>query len=160
MPAPAARAEARGVVALREPLASDAIHDVVEQLMDAWKKQSLEALVALLTSDAGPIEARGRGRGPLVEAWRQRLHAHEYGRLAGVEIARADRIERYAFDELGAADAPARPPDMRADEIYVRVPLEVTHVAGEKLFEDVIVLLLRREEGRYRIAGYGEQGGN
>jgi hypothetical protein len=32
----------------------------------------------------------------------------------------------------------------------------VTHVAGEKLFSDVIVLVLRREDGKFRIAAYGE----
>ena len=160
IPPPAARAEAGGVVTLREPLASDAIRDVVEALTDAWEKQSLEALVALLTSDAGFIEARGRGRGPLVESWRQRLHAHEYSRLAGVELVRLDRIERWTYDELGSSDAPARPADMRADELYVRVPIEVTHLGSEKLFEDVVVLLLRREEGRFRIAAYGEIGGS
>jgi hypothetical protein len=159
IPPPASRAEAQGVVTLREPLAADAVRDVVEQLMDAWKKQSLEALAALLTSDAGPLEARGHGRGPLVEAWRQRLRAHEYSRLAGVELVRLDAIERWTYDELGSSDAPARPGDMRADEIYVRVPFEVTHLGSEKLFEDILVLILRREEGRYRIAAYGEVGG-
>ena len=159
IPPPVSRAEAEGVVTLREPLAADAVRDVVQQLTDAWKKQSVEALVALLTNDAGPIGARGHGRGPLIEAWRQRLHAHEYSRLAGVEIVRLDRVERWTYDELGSPGAPVRPSDMRADEIYVRAPLEVTHLGSEKLFDDVFVLILRREEGRYRIAAYGEVGG-
>jgi hypothetical protein len=160
IPPPASRAEAQGVVTLREPLAADAVREIVEQLTDAWKKQSLEALVALLTSDAGPIEGRGHGRGPLVEAWRQRLRTHEYSRLAGTEIVRLDRIERWTYDELGSSDAPARPADMRAGEIYVRVPFEVTHLGSEKLFEDILELVLRREEGHYRIAAYGEVGGS
>ena len=160
IPAPVARAEAQGVVTLREPLAADAVREIVEQLMDAWKKQSLEALVALLTSDAGPIEGRGHGRGPLVEAWRQRLRTHEYSRLTGMEIVRLDRIERWTYDELGSSDAPARPAEMRPGEIYVRVPFEVTHLGNEKLFEDVLELVLRREEGHYRIAAYGEVGGS
>jgi hypothetical protein len=156
MPPAVSHAEARGVVALREPLGDDAVREVVTALVDAWQRESLDALVALLTPDAGPFEARARGRAALVESWRQRLHQHEYGRLAGVEMVRPERIERWDWDELGAPDAPARPPEMRAGELYVRVPLEVTRVAGERLFDDVIVLLLRREGGGYKIAAYGE----
>jgi hypothetical protein len=156
LPPPVARAAARGVIALREPLAGDAVREAVMQVVAAWERGSLEALVALLTVDAGPVEARGRGRGPLVEAWRQRLRAHEYGRLAGLEVVRPERIERWTWDELSAPGTPGRPADMRPEEVLVRVPIETTHVAGEKLFDDVMVLVLRREEGKYRVAGYGE----
>jgi hypothetical protein len=156
LPGAVTHAEARGVVALREPLAGDALREAVVQVAEAWQQGSLEALVAMLTSDAGAIESRGRGRGPLIEGWRQRLHAHEYGRLAGVELLRPERIERWSWDELGTSDAPARPADMKPDEVYVRAPLEVTRVANEKVFDDVIVLLLRLEDGRYKVSAYGE----
>jgi len=156
MPAVQARADARGVVALREPLGGDAVRDVVQELLDAWQRESLDGLAALLTADAGPIDARGRGRGALVEGWRQRLRAHDYGKLAGAELVRPDRIERYAYDDLDGPESPARPADMHPGELYVRVPLEVTRVAGDKLFDDVVVLVLRRDDARYRIAAYGE----
>jgi hypothetical protein len=151
------RAEARGVVALREPLGGDAVRDLVLAVMDAWQRESLDQLATLLTNDAGPIESRSRGRGALVEAWRQRLHTHEYRRLAGTELVRPERIARYDWDDLDAPGSPARPPDMRPDELYVRIPIEVTRVAGERLFGDTIVVLLRREEGKYKVAAYGEQ---
>jgi hypothetical protein len=156
MPVPAAHADAHGVVALREPLSSDAVVDVVRALMDAWQHESLESLGALLTADAGPIEARARGRTALVETWRQRLRQHPYRHLEGLQLVRPERIEHFAYDELGGLDAPARPAGMREGEVYVRVPLEVAQVGGEKYFDDVIVLLLRREEGAYKIAAYGE----
>ncbi len=156
MPSTTSRAYARGVVALREPLGSDAVRELVSALVDAWERESLDALTALLTADAGPFEARARGRAPLVEGWRQRLRAHPYGRLATMEVVHPERVERWEAEDLGGPDAPARPPDMRPGELYVRVPLEVCRIAGEKLFGDVIVLLLRREEGKYRIAAYGE----
>ncbi|HEX8793699.1 MAG TPA: nuclear transport factor 2 family protein, partial [Polyangiaceae bacterium] len=75
MPVPAVHAEAQGVVALREPLSSDAVVDVVRALLDAWQRESLDALGALLTPDAGPIDSRARGRAALVESWRQRMRA-------------------------------------------------------------------------------------
>jgi hypothetical protein len=45
---------------------------------------------------------------------------------------------------------------MRPGEILVRAPIDRTHVAGERLFGDVFVLVLRREDGELRIAAYGE----
>jgi hypothetical protein len=159
LPNPAERADARGVVALREPLGGDAVRDLVLAVVDAWQRESLEQLVALLTSDAGPIEDRSRGRNALVESWRQRLHAHEYRRLAGAELVHAERIERYRWADLSSPDAPARPAEMRTEELYVRVPLEVTRAGGERLFGDVMLVLLRREEGKYKIAAYGEANG-
>ena len=92
----------------------------------------------------------------LVESWRQRMRAHQFRRLEGMQLVRPERIEHYAYDELGGADGPVRPAAMREGEVYVRVPLEVTQVAGEKYFDDFIVLLLRREDGGYKIAAYGE----
>jgi hypothetical protein len=84
------------------------------------------------------------------------LHAHEYRRLAGFNLFRLDRVERYAWDDLSLPDSPERPPEMRPEELYVRVPLEVTRVAGERLFGDVILVVLRRDAGKYKIAAYGE----
>jgi hypothetical protein len=156
MPSAAARAEARGVVALREPLGDDAVRDLVLSLVDAWQRESIDALSSLLTPDAGPFEARARGRAALIESWRQRMRAHPYGRLAGADMVRPERIEHWDLDELAWSNAPARPPDMRPGEVYVRVPLEVTRLAGEKLFSDVIVLVVRREDAKYRIVAYGE----
>jgi hypothetical protein len=156
MPPTVTVADARGVIALRPSLSAEVIRDCVGALLDAWQRASLDTLSGLLAADAGPIEARARGPGALVEAWRQRLRAHEYRRLEGLDLARLDRVEHYAFSELGGPDSPARPADMHPDEIYVRVPLEVTQVAGEKLFEPTIVLLVRAEHGAARIVAYGE----
>jgi hypothetical protein len=156
MPSAASRAEARGVVALREPLGGDAVRDLVFSLIDAWQRESIDALASLLTNDAGPFEGRARGRAALIESWRQRMRAHPYGRLAGADLVHPERIEHWDSDELGSSGAPPRPPELRPGELYVRVPLEVTRVAGEKFFGDVVVLALRREDGKYKIAAYGE----
>ena len=156
MPPVVIRADARGVVALRPSLSSEAVRELVAALAAAWVRGSLDGLSSLLTTDAGPLEARGRGPGALVEAFRQRLRAHEYKRLEGLELFRPDRVEHYAYSELGSPDAPARPADMRPDEVFVRVPLETTQVAGEKLFEGVLLLLVRGESGHAKIVAYGE----
>jgi hypothetical protein len=156
LPAPVDRAEAKGVVALREPVGAEAIFRVVRQLVDAWERGSLEDLSALLSADAGPWTARERGKSALTESWRQRLQAHEFNRLAGVELVRPERVEHWVWDDLGTPGAPARPADMRPGEILVRAPLEVTRVSGEKLFGDAMILILRREAPGLRIVAYDE----
>lgn len=156
LPAPAVRADARGAVSLREPLGVSKVIDLVQSFLAAWQSESLDSLIALLTPDAGPIEARVRGRAGLVESWRQRLHTHEYARLAGMELVRPERIERWDRDELARAGVPKSSQEMLPGEIYVRVPLEVTAIGGEKLFEDALVMILRPDEGRFLIAAYGE----
>jgi hypothetical protein len=158
LPVALARAPARGVVALREPLGDGGVRDLVLAVLDAWESESVDALLGLMTADAGPLEGRIRGRAAMIESFRQRMRAHAYGRLLGMPLLRPERIERWEYDELGLPDKPARPAEMRPGDVYVRVPMEVSRLAGEKFFEDAIVLLVRREEGRYRIAAYGEIG--
>jgi hypothetical protein len=156
IPSAVERSAASGVIALREPLGDDAVRDLVRSVLDAWSRESLDQLVLLLTNDAGPIEARSRGRSALVESWRQRLHAHEYRRLAGLDLFHPERIERYGWKDLSALNARQRPPEMRPEELYVRVPLEVTRIGGERVFGDVLLLLLRRDGAKYLVVAYGE----
>jgi hypothetical protein len=157
IPVPAGVASAGGVVALREPLPADAVTALVESFVDAWSREALDALVALLASDAGPLEARGRGKSVLVEGWRQRLHTHEYERLAGVEVVRPERIQSWSWDDLGAAAAGRT--DVRPGELLVRAPVEVATVGGDRLFGDVLTMVLRLEDGKYKIVAYSETEG-
>jgi hypothetical protein len=156
LPAASAHARAEGIVALREPSGADAVVEIVEGFLDGWSHDSLDALLALTTPDAGSLDGPDHGHATLVESWRQRLRAHDYARLAGAEIVRPERIERWEWDELGQPPAPARPNEMHRGDVLVRAPVEVTRVAGERVFGDVLTLILRRAEGRLRIAAYGE----
>jgi hypothetical protein len=156
LPAPLARDRAQGVVSLREPSARDAVVELVRAFLDGWQRESLDALLALASPDAGLIEGSDHGHAALVENWRQRLRAHDYARLAGAEMVLPEHIDRWEWDELGAPPKPARPPGMRPGEILVRAPLEVTRVGGERVFGDVVMMVLRRQDGGLRIAGYSE----
>jgi hypothetical protein len=156
LPAPLARSRAEGIVSLREPPTHDAVVELVRAFLDGWQRESLETLLGLSTPDAGLIDGPDRGHAALIESWRQRLRAHDYGRLAGAELVLPERIERWEWDELGAPNRPARPPAMKPGEILVRAPLEVTRVAGERVFGDVVMLVLKRQDGGLRISGYGE----
>jgi hypothetical protein len=156
LPSALAHVEARGVVSLREPAGNAAVADLLEAFVEAWEHESIDALVALLAPDASAIDASEHAHGTLVETWRQRLRAHDYARFAGTEVLRADRIQRWGWDELGAPETPARPAAMRPADVLVRAPLEVTRIAGERVFGDVMVFVLRRQDGKLRIAAYGE----
>jgi hypothetical protein len=154
-PVAVSRAEAGGVVALRVPVSREAVAGLLRSFFDAWAHESIDDLIALLVADAGPIEARSRGSRVLVDGWRQRMRSHEYGHILGVQMSRSDRIERWEPDELGSAGAPAHI-DAHPGEIAVRVPVEVPQVAGDRLFGDAVVMLLRPDPGGLRIAAYGE----
>jgi hypothetical protein len=156
LPAPMARGRAWGVLSLREPSGHDAVVELVRAFLDGWQRESLDTLLALASPDAGLIDGPDHGHAALVENWRQRLRAHDYARLAGAEIVLAEHIERWEWDELGAPPKPARPSSMRPGEILVRAPLEVTRVGGERVFGDVVMMVLRRQDGGLRIAGYSE----
>src|SRR5260370_4526555 len=94
LPSPLMRAAAHGVVSLREPFAGDAVVALVQFFLEAWQRESLDALQALLTSDAGPIDARGRGRSALVETFGRPLHSPESGRLPRAELFRPAPFHR------------------------------------------------------------------
>jgi hypothetical protein len=155
-PAPSARGNARGVVSLREPPGDDAVVELVEAFLDAWQRESLDGLLALTAPDAGLLDGAEHGHAALVESWRQRLRAHDYGRLEGEDLVRPERVERWEWDDLALPQAPSRPAAMRPGDVLVRAPLEVTRVGGERVFGDVIVMVLRRQTGHLRIAAYGE----
>ncbi len=158
IPVAADRAEARGVVALREPLPDEAVQSLVTQYLRAWTSESIDTLEQLLTPDAVSLDAAHQTRVQLREAWRTRMQNLDYKKLAGVQVARIDRIERLEFADLGAPGAPSRPPEMHPGDVLARVPIVSARVGSEQLFPDLLVLLLRRENGRYRIAGVGEAG--
>ncbi len=156
LPVAVSRAQAQGVLALREPAATDAVVELVLGFLDGWQHESLDALLALTSSDAGLLEGNDHGHAALVESWRQRLHAHDYARLSGAEIVRPERIERWEWDALGTPPNPGRPAGMRPGEVLVRAPIEVTRVAGERVFGDVMTLVVESQDGHLRIAAYGE----
>lgn len=159
LPSPSDRAEARGVVALREPLSVTEVEDVVRAYLRGFEREDEQALASLLTQDAASLSRPGTTRRELVDLWRAKMKAFEYQQLAGQEIARFADIERHTYDTLGRTGAPRRPTAMRPGDIYVRVPIHFQRTSSEALFGDVLVLLLRREDGRLKIAGQADEVG-
>ncbi len=153
-------AEARGVVSLREPVGTRVVAEFVQAFLDAWRRESLDDLDALLSQsvDAGPIEARGRGRAALIENWKERLKAynHEYARLES-ELVAPERIEHWDSDDAGRVGGSSLPRiDMRVGDVYVTAPFRVTSNGSDRLFGNFLVMVLRREKGDLRMVAYGE----
>jgi hypothetical protein len=153
------RARASGIVALREPPADKDVEDVVRSYIRGFEREDADALAQLLAQDASAL-GRPSGRAQLIELWRTRMKNFEYQKLAGVEVARVSSMERHTYGTLGASDTLSRPAEMRPGDLYVRVPIATPRVGTEQLFGDVLILLLRREDGRLKIAGQADEGGN
>jgi hypothetical protein len=175
-PAPQDRVRAEGVVALREPLGGDAVATIVRALFRGFEREDAEALASLVTDDAtvlgAPRGSRGQsgqtgqtgqagqpGERSVLELWRARLRTFDYGRLAGAEVAQVDRIERFAYADLGGPGEPERPAEMQPGDLLARVPVATPRVGSEQLFGDAVVLLLRRDGRGFKIAGFGEENG-
>ena len=147
-------------MALREPLADKDVEEVARAYLRAFEREDEPALVQLLAQEASSLGRPGSSRQQLVEIWRTKLKSFEYQRLAGLEVARLSQMERHTFETLGLPGAPPRPPEMRPGDLYVRIPISTPRVGSEQLFGDVLVLLLRREDGRLKIAGQADETGS
>lgn len=161
-PAPAVpvaveRADARGVVALKQGLSLEEIRTVVRQLMRAYENEQPDGVNVLLTPDATDLYARW-GRDQILAKLRERFGRLEYQKMRGLDVAHVERAEVREFDDLLPTGARARPADMAPGDVVVRVPMTAPMSNGERLFDDVLVLMLRREKGQLKIAGIGETG--
>jgi len=148
-------AEERGkteasLLALREPFEARQIVELVKTYFRAWEHEDVDGLTHLLTADAVMLRRPGTN---IVDTFRTRIRTYEYQRIAGMEVARFDRLERFGFGDVAVGQ---RPPEMREGDLLVRVPVLVSRVGGDPLFGEGLVLLVRREEGTVRIAGLAE----
>jgi hypothetical protein len=156
IPSPVDKAEASGVVTLREPMPLRDVLAVIIALNDAWKQKSIDGLRALLTSDAVDLDTPKGDRASLVDHWRARLRSMPAEAFAAGLLFSLDGLVRYSYDELSAPGAPKRPSVMRPGDVYVLVPFDVVHAGSDRAFGEVLSLVLRREFGRTRVAAYGE----
>lgn len=150
LPVATDRGSARGgVVALRQPIPDDQISAVIHAYFRAFEERNVQQLFAMLGPDAVSLDPTRRlNRGGLRQDWQARINRFtDLGRIAGVEVARMDRLERFGYDDLGPASDPPRPTEMQPGDVLIRVPLAspISQATGDAFFGDVLVLLLRRD---------------
>jgi hypothetical protein len=160
LPDLAGRAPARGVVALREPRDPAPFRELAYAYVHALQREDLDSVIALLTTDAVALHGKARPtRSALLESLRSRMRAVDYTQIAGLDPLEGDAIRIYDYDELGAAGELARPPEMRTGEVLVRAPVAVARIGSDRFFGAALLLVVRREDARLRIAGIGEDDG-
>ena len=150
-----------GVVALRQPISDEQIAELVHRYVRSFIDGEIDAFVDLTTNDAVLFGDSGRSapRTALVQTLRSRYqqHVQDYRALHD-DIARLDRLERWAYEDLGPFTDPPRPAEMRKGDVYVRVPLDPRlSNAGDPLFRNTLVLLVRRDSDHtLKVAGLAE----
>jgi hypothetical protein len=156
VPTPVDHADARGVVALKPPLSIEDVRGVVKQLMRGFENEQVEVINQLMLPEAiDPFKHTNLGQ--MQVELRGRFQRLEFQKMRGIEVAHLERAELREFDDLPAAGPKSRPPEMTAGDILVRIPMTAPLSNGERLFDDVLVLMLRRDQkAQLKIAAMGE----
>ncbi len=160
VPVPVERAPAEGVVALKEPVADGTVRAALGAFFDAFAAHDVDELDRALSRSARHLDAHGGSSFQvLLDELLRRLRLFEATRVDAVHI---EGIDRFSYRDLGPGGARPRPSDMRPEDILVRVHLLLPRPNGERLFGDVVVLLLRWEDdpgGRrsLKVTGFDEE---
>ena len=143
-----------GVIVLTTPRDLDGAAALVAAFFRAITLESGDALDRLLSADA-TLESSS-GRHPARNAWRSRFTQFDYGALRATPLYRAADLETYRGNDQAALGLSRRLPPMQADDVFIRVHLDVTHVSKTRLFADEIGFLLRPSGAGYRISTVSE----
>lgn len=155
-----------GVVALRAPLGSDAALVLLHAYVRAIATEDVAAMVALHTSDAtfvlSPPGQAPRTYPGAAALWERRFARLDYGALAGAVVVReADATVRKIPPGTEASlpispDAEGAPAAASGAELVVRAPIATARAAGQALLGTELVLHLRRDGDRWRVAAVVE----
>jgi hypothetical protein len=158
LPTASARAEARGVVALREPLGTVAVRALVGQMVQALEREEPSTFDSLLMTDTAYYDSGRRlPKAMLLEKWRQRMQQLDYSKLAGLEVVRPEDVQIFEYEDVGGPGEPPMPPDMQPGDLYVRAPVATPRIGTDRYFGDEFRLVLRTDEGQLKIAAYQEE---
>lgn len=111
--------------------------------------ESGEALDLVLSSEAS-LESSS-GRFPARAAWRSRFAQFDYQSLRSASLYRDADLEKYRGSDQPELGVQRRLPEMRVDDVFVRVRLDVTQVQKTRLFADEIGFLMRPRGDGYQI---------
>jgi hypothetical protein len=156
LPEPAAAANTRAaLLVLASPHELELVRQTVHSFFRALVNEIPADLDALLTDQAW-LDATS-GRLPARNAFRARFAQLDFSPLRGVMLYREPDLEIYrARDARALSAARSLPEDLRADEVFVRVHLAVSHAGKQRLFSDEVALTLRADENGFRVARVAE----
>lgn len=149
-----------GVLALRQPIGAEQVAEVVLKYINAFVTTDASAFSELFENDAVLFGDNGRSspRVTILQGFSQRIQQHRADYPRYRDIARLDRLVMWSSDDLGPHTDPPRPAEMRAGDVYVRVPMQSPlSTAGDPLYRNTLVLLIRRSaDHTLKIAGVAE----
>jgi hypothetical protein len=159
VPVAVEHADARGVVALKMPLSIDDVKAVVAELMKGYENEAIEKIMVMLLPDAvDPFKHLNLQQ--IRAEINSRFQHLEFQKMRGLEVAHVDRAELREYDDLMTSGPRPRPPEMTPGDIWVRIPMTAPLSQGERLFDDYLVLILRRDardpKSALKIAAIGE----
>jgi hypothetical protein len=142
------------VQSLAPPLPNRQALELLHAFFRAITDENLDELAAVTSSDA---TVPGKNRGPssaMLDHWRGRMSHLRYQALASETLFDEARIESYRFQDWDG-DAVAyrfeRPSEMMPSDLLIRVPMQIVQSGSERVFGDVMMLLMRAHQGRLAI---------
>jgi hypothetical protein len=149
------------VATLRAPIPDEVALGLVNRVFRTFHARTatmiesdLDEYVVDLSPEGG---VGGRQRASWIWELQNRLRTAAFDALDVDQMYRPAEVEIYGVEDLGLPGRPSRPVAMGNDEVLVRVPIATTRVGADVLFGEEVLLLLRRDGGRYKIRGYGER---
>jgi hypothetical protein len=140
---------------LAAPRRLAAARGTVDRFFRALLAESANEIDALLTEQAQLDSATGRQ--PARGALRSRFLQLDYTALRGVPLYRESDVEVYRRKDGETLQAErALPSDLAADQLFVRVRLNVSHAGKSRIFADEMGFFLKPEGDGYRIVSIRE----
>ena len=162
LPRATARAPARGVVSLKEPVGDEVLRAAIEAFFVVFTAHEPEALDGVLSRSARLLDSHGGSSYAVVrDELLRRVAAFKASNVTSIHV---DGVERSEYDDLGMTDFRPRPAEMRPGDILARIHLTIPRVGGDRLFGNEVLLLFRWDtdaerpgSGRLRVVGFDEQ---
>lgn len=144
-----------GAIALTPSPALEEARDVVKRYFDAMVEEDDKELTLTVSISAlwSHPQSGGRGGSNALNFCRERTRRLDYQALSGRQVVRSNEIEIYRTEDLEnpPPGRPSKPYEMVEGDVLARARVLVPRYAGDRMFGDEILFLLRVEKGAYRI---------
>lgn len=147
-----------GWMALAEPADSSGALAAVRTFFEAVAREDSATMRRALSQDAQWFMPSANPSGtaggtPVEQAWERRFSKFDYRATGPEPVYRETEIEVYSFRDLDEVEGerPSRPAMMNAQDILVRVPIEIKRVGQERVFADEILFLVRRGSDGFKV---------
>lgn len=140
---------------LRSPAPSELARSAVREFLRATVDESNERLGLLLSAQA--FVDTGGGRQPARAFWQARFSQLDYTELRGQLLFRDADVQMFRAEDLERLPTNRRLAlELEAEELAVRVPIQVSWAGRTRLFGDELLFRLKPAGNRYQITEIAE----